>query len=390
MLHTLGSGARWGLRRHAGGMARAPCRAPLVRSAQRGGARGGCGLSSGTAARAMQIADHVTYLEEVSVTACPKLLPALLQVLQAQGHAIVPPSERAGLHPLVIPLAAAPAPPPPAGASVVGDAVVLGLLRWADPGRHKGMALPVVAMSRGARGVRLLARSVDEYLHRVLAEEEDAAGAGGPTPLADAASAASPAAVAELYSRGAVERSGLGGAKFKLYLVKKAGMYPDVSEALSLGHLARGDVTSALVAAEWYMRNNHFPGWGRPYEFAAELYKKTREEECRDVARLALRSPWWSLSCYEESVSMAQLSGTPEEVRWVLSEEAAAQRTGAVTGLNYREPVSPVMAAVSEAEGALDMVAAGQGDYESAREPVAAAYERAGLSDAANFIRAAS
>jgi hypothetical protein len=24
------------------------------------------------------------------------------------------------------------------------------------------------------------------------------------------------------------------------------------------------------------MRNNHFPGWGRPYEFAAELYRKVR------------------------------------------------------------------------------------------------------------------
>lgn len=53
-------------------------------------------------------------------------------------------------------------------------------------------------------------------------------------------------------------------------------MFPDVCEALSLGHLARGDATSAMVASEWYMRNQHFPGWGRPYEFASELFHKVR------------------------------------------------------------------------------------------------------------------
>ncbi len=44
--------------------------------------------------------------------------------------------------------------------------------------------------------------------------------------------------------------------------------------------------TSALVASEWYMRNNFFPGWGRPYEFASELFTKlNRDEEARDMAR---------------------------------------------------------------------------------------------------------
>jgi hypothetical protein len=35
------------------------------------------------------------------------------------------------------------------------------------------------------------------------------------------------------------------------------------------------------------MRNNHFPGWARPYEFAAELLTGLgkREEEARDMAR---------------------------------------------------------------------------------------------------------
>ncbi len=44
--------------------------------------------------------------------------------------------------------------------------------------------------------------------------------------------------------------------------------------------------TSSLVASEWYMRNGYFPGWARPYEFAAELLTGMgRLEEARDMAR---------------------------------------------------------------------------------------------------------
>ena len=40
---------------------------------------------------------------------------------------------------------------------------------------------------------------------------------------------------------------------------------------------------SALITGEWYMRNNHFPRWGRPFEFNAHLYKSVgRMEESRD------------------------------------------------------------------------------------------------------------
>ena len=43
---------------------------------------------------------------------------------------------------------------------------------------------------------------------------------------------------------------------------------------------------SALVASEWYMRNNHFPGWAQPYEFASEILAQLkRKEEARDLAR---------------------------------------------------------------------------------------------------------
>ena len=44
---------------------------------------------------------------------------------------------------------------------------------------------------------------------------------------------------------------------------------------------------SALITGEWYMRNNHFPRWGRPFEFNAHLYKSIgRLEESRDSVSL--------------------------------------------------------------------------------------------------------
>jgi hypothetical protein len=45
---------------------------------------------------------------------------------------------------------------------------VLGLLRWPQPNQHKAMPLPLVSMSREGRSLTLLARSVDEYLHRCV------------------------------------------------------------------------------------------------------------------------------------------------------------------------------------------------------------------------------
>jgi hypothetical protein len=55
--------------------------------------------------------------------------------------------------------------------------------------------------------------------------------------------------------------------------------------------------TSAMVTAEWTMRNMFFGKWGFPFELAAKLYQRLgRSEEARDTARLALKQPWWSIS----------------------------------------------------------------------------------------------
>lgn len=83
--------------------------------------------------------------------------------------------------------------------------------------------------------MQLIARSVDEYLHRLLAEED----MSGDTvrPLATAAGPAGE----ELYKAGDAAAGGFTGAKGQLYIVRKAGSFPDVCEKLAAGHLSRGD-----------------------------------------------------------------------------------------------------------------------------------------------------
>eukprot|EP00775_Hariotina_reticulata_P005352 gene5352-5588_t len=331
---------------------------------------------SSTRANAIQIAEHAAYVSEVAVVSCPKRLPALLKVLEVQGHTLLSPSDRAGLHPLVIPLSS----------TAAGDQQqVFGLLRWPQPNQHKAMPLPLVSMSRGGRNLTLQARSVDEYLHRLLAEEDFSS---GPGQIREAAGDDG----YDLYSPGGVEAAGFAG-KLNLYLIRKVGMFPDVCEGLSLGHLAKGDETAAMVASEWYMRNNHFPGWGRPYEFAAELFQKIgrRGEEARDMARYALRNPWWSLSNFAATRAASELQGSAKQVHWQLSEAATAASTAQVTGFNYKEPKTEEQLALEEAAELLDLAASGEeGGYSSITPQLADAYQRAGLTEVANFIKAAS
>jgi hypothetical protein len=141
----------------------------------------------------VRVAEHNRYIEEVAVSSSPRNLDALLRVLVAKDQELVPPSRRAGLHPLFIPLVKGPATEGATpDASIRGGEVFTGLLRW--PGkstmvsvchatcspwrqftcrpvlpadvRAASQGLPLVRMSREAPALTLLSRNTDEYLHR--------------------------------------------------------------------------------------------------------------------------------------------------------------------------------------------------------------------------------
>ncbi len=58
-----------------------------------------------------------------------------MQVLQAQGQSLVAPSDRSGLHPLLVPLTEQP------GGAEQAATTVTCLLRWPEPKTHKASPL---------------------------------------------------------------------------------------------------------------------------------------------------------------------------------------------------------------------------------------------------------
>jgi hypothetical protein len=120
----------------------------------------------------------------------------LLKVLQTRGETIISPGAKQGLIPLAIPL------------SKNSSGSVTALLRW--PTAPPGMDMPVVEVWRS--GVRLIARNVDEYIHRILVEED----AQELTELYRASGEAGE----KLYEKGAFAESEIDN--LDVYVLKKA------------------------------------------------------------------------------------------------------------------------------------------------------------------------
>lgn len=335
--------------------------------------RGGTRVRASTTA-----AEHIRYVCEVAVVPGKPKVDTLLRVLEAQGHTVVSPADRQGLHPLLIPLAQRHQQQQSgSGSSDGGGGGLTCLLRW--PEGHTGMELPVVQQARGGTQVRLLARSLDEYLHRALAEEESGGSGGGAVAQAAGSDGAA------LYAPGALEGSAMPS--LDAYLTRKAGMFPDVAERLALAHLGKEDTMSALITGEWYMRNSHFPGWGRPFEFNSQLMARVgRQEEARDIARLSLRMPWWSFADgFAGMRDAAGLSGDAAAIRAALEEQDEMSNMPGMKTVIKTEKQQEM----EEADWLMNYAAAGEAGWDDIRAAVADRYAAAGLTEVAYFIRAA-
>uniref|UniRef100_A0A6M2F5R7 Uncharacterized protein n=1 Tax=Populus davidiana TaxID=266767 RepID=A0A6M2F5R7_9ROSI len=49
-----------------------------------------------------------------------------------------------------------------------------------------------------------------------------------------------------------------------------------------------------MVTGEFYLKKGLFPGFGRPFVFYAEILQRVGRTS-EDAARVALKSPWWTL-----------------------------------------------------------------------------------------------
>ncbi|CAN1324731.1 Protein IN CHLOROPLAST ATPASE BIOGENESIS, chloroplastic, partial [Linum perenne] len=197
------------------------------------------------------LADHTDFIKDVAATQPPKYLPQLLSILRSRGDSIVSPGDKQGMIPLAIPLA-----------KTSSDAVI-ALLRW--PTAPPGMEMPVVEVRK--YGVWLLAKTVDQFVHRILVEEDANGLSKGNNDIFTAAADAG-----SLYTKGDFADSQISD--LDVYLLKKVGLFPDILERKVMRHFEREDQVSAMVTGEFYTRKEHFPGFGRPFAFNAKILLK--------------------------------------------------------------------------------------------------------------------
>ncbi|KAJ6832305.1 uncharacterized protein M6B38_346290 [Iris pallida] len=316
-----------------------------------------CSSSSPAAATSATSFDHVSFVTDVAAARPPQHLSYLLNLLQARGETIVPPGAKEGLIPLVIPLSESP------------SGALTSLLRW--PTAPSGMEMPVVEVRK--HGVWFLAKSVDQYIHRMLVEEDANNSQRSNGKLWDVSSEVG----GKIYKKGDLVESGIDD--LDIYLLKKVGLFPDVLERKVSRHLEKGDHVSALVTGEFYTRN-HFPGFGRPFVFNAEvLLKVGRNPEAKDAARGALKSPWWTLGCrYQEVAKIAQWED--EQIEYI---KEKVTEEGKLEDLQKGKP--PEQVALDEAAFLLDLASI-EGNWDEVVNQVAACYKEAGLHHVAKFV----
>ncbi|KAK9667142.1 hypothetical protein RND81_14G236000 [Saponaria officinalis] len=308
--------------------------------------------------RCFSSSGHISFIKDIASTQPPEHLHQLLNILHTRGETIVSPGARQGLIPLAIPLSEKP------------SGTITALLRW--PTAPPGMEMPVVEVHK--HGVWLLAKNVDQYIHRILVEEDASSQDEGKNVLYDASSDAG----AKLYKRGDFADSEIPN--LDIYLLKKVGLFPDVLERKIVRHFDDGDQVSALVTGEFYTKKEHFPGFARPYVFNANILLRVgRVSEAKDAARVALKSPWWTLGCpYQEVADIAQWDDEQiEYIKEKVTEEGRQE--------DLKKGKEPLQVALDEAAFLLDLASI-DGSWDESWERVAECYKEAGLGEIARFI----
>lgn len=302
--------------------------------------------------------DHISFIRDVSASRVPEHLHCLLNMLQVRGDTIISPGARDGMIPLVIPLSESP------------SGALTSLLRW--PTAPPGMEMPVVEVRK--YGVWLLAKNVDQYIHRILVEED----ADDAQLTRGGLWEASAQAGGKLYKKGDFAESEIGD--LDSYILKKVGLFPDILERKVAQHFERGDQISAMVTGEFYIRNN-FPGFGRPFVFNAKILLKVgRKLEAKDAARGALKSPWWTLGCpYQEVAEIAEWDDEQIEfIREKVSEQGKQE--------DLKKGKAPEQVALDEAAFLLDLASI-DGTWDEVVDRIAECYTEAGLPDIARFVQ---
>ncbi|CAI0405775.1 unnamed protein product, partial [Linum tenue] len=314
--------------------------------------------------------DHTEFIRDVAAIQPPKHLPHLMRMLRTRGDSIVSPGDKQGLIPLAIPLAKTSSASDWEFDLMLRIDDLIALLRW--PTAPPGMEMPVVEVRK--YGVWLLAKTVDQFIHRILVEEDANLLYKGNDEIFDAAADAGE----NLYTKGDFAKSQISD--LDVYLLKKVGLFPDVLERKVMRHFEKGDQVSALVTGEYYTRKEHFPGFARPFVFNSKILLKVgRTLEAKDAARGALKSPWWTLGCpYKEVAEIAEWED--EQIEYM---QERVTEDGRQQDLNKGK--DPAQIVLDEAAFLLDLASI-DGSWDDYLDRIVGCYKEAGLHDVARFL----
>ena len=228
---------------------------------------------------------------------------------------------------------------------------------------------------------------------------------GAPAPAANV--------LDELRTIAGLRRSNL--LKADMYVLQKVGKLPDLLERLAWQHMAKSKAleasirgsaedtgaTSALVTADLYMRNSPV-GWARPYVFAAEqLMMLGRREEARDMCRVALRQPWYTLGRIGEGgggdgvddvfawiADVAEYTSNPDELFDRLRDEDAKAKDPKCTGAGLAGPLELAMHLLNRTSvlKRTNNTGAGTCVYAGVRDELGRLFAEAGYDELSTFI----
>ncbi|CAN1324729.1 Protein IN CHLOROPLAST ATPASE BIOGENESIS, chloroplastic [Linum perenne] len=189
--------------------------------------------------------------------------------------------------------------------------------------------LPQLLSILRSRGT-LLVPQVDQFVHRILVEED---------------------------------ANGLSKGNNDIFTAAAVGLFPDILERKVMRHFEREDQVSAMVTGEFYTRKEHFPGFGRPFAFNAKILLKVgRKVEAKD-AEVAEMAEW-----------------DDEQIEYM---EERVTEDGRKQDLNKGK--NPAQIAVDEAAFLMDLASV-DGTWDDYLERIVGCYKEAGLHDIARFL----
>jgi len=191
------------------------------------------------------------------------------------------------------------------------------------------------------------------------------------------------------YEMGSVEKLGYGLEK---YILLRVGPFPDLYRLMSRQHAAKGDERSSLIAAE--ASNSKFPGFASTFAYHAKLLNTfpNREDESRDVARICLRLPLYTVALTQEEfcevsrlARLASSTDTEEEQMFRLREMYENIRRHELEqdeepGKTQRQKL------LDEAMYSMDIASLTGGGWADIRNHLGHIYAEAGLNEFAKFV----